>query len=85
MRLIAASVAGMPSCAARVRSSISRWASSPYRSWKRAIPAGNFYALEAARRLGLGDAGGLRIGLAPYSDDDDVDRLLDGLREFVAR
>jgi cysteine desulfurase family protein (TIGR01976 family) len=45
-------------------------------------PAGSFYAIEASRRLGLGDAGGLRIGLAPYTDDDDVDRLLDGLRAF---
>ncbi|MCD2186165.1 cysteine desulfurase-like protein [Actinomycetospora soli] len=42
-------------------------------------PSGSFYALEPARRLGLGDAGGLRIGLAPYSSDDDVDRLLEGL------
>ena len=25
-----------------------------------------FYAIEASRRLGLGDAGGLRVGLAPY-------------------
>jgi cysteine desulfurase family protein (TIGR01976 family) len=43
-------------------------------------PAGSFYALEVSRRLGLGDAGGLRIGLAPYTDDADVDRLLEGLR-----
>jgi selenocysteine lyase/cysteine desulfurase len=42
-------------------------------------PSGNFYALEASRHLGLGDAGGLRMGLAPYTDDDDVDRLLEGL------
>ena len=42
-------------------------------------PSGNFYALEASRHLGLGDAGGLRMGLAPYTDGDDVDRLLDGL------
>jgi cysteine desulfurase family protein (TIGR01976 family) len=46
-------------------------------------PAGSFYALEASRWLGLGDAGGLRAGLAPYSDRDDVDRLLRGLREFL--
>jgi cysteine desulfurase family protein (TIGR01976 family) len=45
-------------------------------------PAGTFYAYEPARRLGLGD-GGLRIGLAPYTDDSDVDRLLDGLTKFV--
>ncbi|MCD2192818.1 cysteine desulfurase-like protein [Actinomycetospora endophytica] len=42
-------------------------------------PAGSFYALEASRRLGLGDDGALRLGLAPYSDDEDVDRLLDAL------
>jgi selenocysteine lyase/cysteine desulfurase len=42
-------------------------------------PSGNFYALEASRHLGLGDAGGLRMGLAPYTDDSDVDRLLEGL------
>jgi selenocysteine lyase/cysteine desulfurase len=46
-------------------------------------PAGSFYALEASRHLGLGDTGGLRIGLAPYTDDDDVDRLLSGLRAWV--
>jgi cysteine desulfurase family protein (TIGR01976 family) len=42
-------------------------------------PAGSFYAYEAAKRLGLGEAGGLRIGLAPYNSTDDVDRLLRGL------
>ena len=47
-------------------------------------PAGHFYAIEASRWLGLGDTGGLRAGLAPYSDRDDVDRLLSGLREFLA-
>jgi cysteine desulfurase family protein (TIGR01976 family) len=46
-------------------------------------PAGSFYAYEASRRLGLGDEGGLRIGLAPYNDDRDVDRLLDSLREYL--
>ncbi len=48
-------------------------------------PAGSFYAIEASRRLGLGDAGGLRVGLAPYTDDDDVDRLLAGLRAELGR
>ncbi|UOE43584.1 cysteine desulfurase-like protein [Agromyces larvae] len=47
-------------------------------------PSDNFYALEASRRLGLGDAGGLRVGLAPYTDTDDVDRLIDGLKEAIA-
>jgi cysteine desulfurase family protein (TIGR01976 family) len=47
-------------------------------------PASSFYALEASRWLGLGDKGGLRVGLAPYSNSGDVDRLLRALREFLA-
>ena len=47
-------------------------------------PAGSFYAIEASRWLGLGDTGGLRVGLAPYSDASDVDRLLAGLRAWAA-
>jgi len=47
-------------------------------------PASNFYALEVSRWLGLGDAGGVRVGLAPYSNDEDVDRLIAGLRELTA-
>ncbi len=42
-------------------------------------PAGSFYAIEASRHAGLGDAGGVRVGLSPYTDDGDVDRLLEGL------
>ena len=48
-------------------------------------PAGTFYALEASRASGWVTRGGLRVGLAPYTDDDDVDRLLDALGEFLAR
>lgn len=47
-------------------------------------PAGSFYALEPSRWLGLGDAGGLRVGLAPYSDAGDVERLVAGLRAWPA-
>jgi cysteine desulfurase family protein (TIGR01976 family) len=47
-------------------------------------PASNFYALEASRWIGLGDAGAVRAGLAPYTNVDDVDRLLAGVAE-VAR
>jgi cysteine desulfurase family protein (TIGR01976 family) len=42
-------------------------------------PAGTFYALECARHLGLGDAGAVRAGIAPYTDDSDVNALLTGL------
>ena len=48
------------------------------------LPASNFYALEVSRKLGLGDAGALRAGLAPYSTKDDVDRLIAGLKELIA-
>ena len=47
-------------------------------------PSSNFYAIEASRHLGLGDAGGLRMGLAPYTDADDVERLLEGLASALA-
>ncbi|MFD3372825.1 MULTISPECIES: cysteine desulfurase-like protein [unclassified Streptomyces] len=46
-------------------------------------PSGSFYAIEASRRLGLGDTGGLRIGLAPYNNAEDIERLLEGLSEFL--
>lgn len=46
-------------------------------------PSGNFYALEASRHLGLGDDGGLRVGLAPYTNEEDVDRLLAGLAAAI--
>jgi selenocysteine lyase/cysteine desulfurase len=48
-----------------------------------AAPASNFYGLEASRRLGLGDEGGLRVGLAPYTSIDDIDRLLAGFASFL--
>ncbi len=48
-------------------------------------PSSHFYAIEASRHLGLGDTGGLRLGLAPYNDPEDVDRLLAALAEFLAK
>ena len=49
------------------------------------LPAHNFYALEVSRKLGLGDAGALRAGLAPYSTRDDIDRLVSGLQAIVGK
>ena len=46
-------------------------------------PAGHFYAIECSRHLGLGDTGGVRVGLAPYTDAEDIDRLLRALRELL--
>lgn len=47
-------------------------------------PAGTFYAHEVFRTLGLADGQPLRVGLAPYNDDTDADRLLEALRDFAA-
>jgi cysteine desulfurase family protein (TIGR01976 family) len=46
-------------------------------------PASHFYAIEASRWIGLGDTGAVRAGLAPYTNDDDVDRLVEAVREVV--
>jgi cysteine desulfurase family protein (TIGR01976 family) len=46
-------------------------------------PAGTFYAVECAKRLGLGTAGGVRAGIAPYTNESDVDRLLAGVAELA--
>jgi cysteine desulfurase family protein (TIGR01976 family) len=45
-------------------------------------PAGSFYAYEPFTALKLQDPA-LRVGLAPYTDDEDVDRLLEGLASFL--
>ena len=47
-------------------------------------PAGSFYAYEPFRALALSVDAGMRVGLAPYNDHADVDRLLDGLADFLA-
>ena len=47
-------------------------------------PAGSFYALEASRHAGLGDAGGVRVGLSPYSTPEEVERLLTGLAALTS-
>ena len=48
-------------------------------------PAGSFYAIEAADWIGLGEPGAVRVGLAPYTNHDDVDRLIAGLRAIAQR
>ncbi|MEI6811209.1 MAG: cysteine desulfurase-like protein [Actinomycetes bacterium] len=46
-------------------------------------PASNFYSIEPSRALGLGDAGAVRAGLAPYSTRGEVDRLIEGINSFT--
>jgi cysteine desulfurase family protein (TIGR01976 family) len=47
------------------------------------VPAGTFYAYEAAKRLELPAHGCLRIGLAPYVNDEDVDRLVHAMNSYL--
>jgi cysteine desulfurase family protein (TIGR01976 family) len=47
-------------------------------------PSGSFYAWETSHHLGLGAEGGVRVGLAPYTDRSDVERLIDGLTDVLA-
>jgi cysteine desulfurase family protein (TIGR01976 family) len=46
-------------------------------------PAGSFYALECSRWLGLGDEGAVRAGIAPYTAESDVDRLVAGVAKIA--
>jgi cysteine desulfurase family protein (TIGR01976 family) len=46
-------------------------------------PAASFYAHEAFTALNVADTAGLRVGLAPYNDDEDIDRLVTTLGDFI--
>ncbi|UAL30785.1 cysteine desulfurase-like protein [Nocardioides rotundus] len=48
-------------------------------------PSDAFYAHELAQVLALGDDGGMRVGLAPYTSDADVDLLLESLTDWLRR
>jgi cysteine desulfurase family protein (TIGR01976 family) len=47
-------------------------------------PSSNFYAWETSHHLGLGADGGLRVGLAPYTTEDEIDRLVAAMGEVLA-
>ena len=49
-----------------------------------AVGSSDFYAYEAAIRLDLPEHAGLRMGIAPYTTEAEVDRLLAGIRDFLA-
>jgi selenocysteine lyase/cysteine desulfurase len=43
---------------------------------------GHFYAIRLVERLGLLDQGGLvRIGIAPYNNNAELDRLIEALQD----
>jgi hypothetical protein len=41
--------------------------------------------MEPFQSLGLRDENALRMGVAPYTDERDVERLLEGLAAFLGR
>jgi len=45
---------------------------------------GNFYAMTALERLGVGDQGLVRLGCACYTTDDEVARVIDGVRAIAS-
>jgi cysteine desulfurase family protein (TIGR01976 family) len=48
-------------------------------------PAGSFYAVEPSRWMGLGDSGAVRVGISPYTDQTDVDRLVAAIESVAGR
>src|SRR5262249_19813554 len=44
---------------------------------------GDFYATTVARRLGVAAQGMVRIGCACYSTEEEIDRVVDGVRDIV--
>lgn len=49
------------------------------------VSHGDFYAATVVERLGLGEEGLVRAGCACYTTADEVDRLIEGVRQIVAR
>ena len=46
------------------------------------VSHGDFYAATVVERLGLGEEGLVRAGCACYTTPDEVDRLIEGVRQF---
>jgi cysteine desulfurase family protein (TIGR01976 family) len=47
------------------------------------VSHGDFYAATVVERLGLGAEGLVRAGCACYTDDEEVERLIEGVREIA--
>jgi selenocysteine lyase/cysteine desulfurase len=47
------------------------------------VSHGNFYAATVVERLGLGAEGLVRAGCACYTSAEEIDRLVDGVREIA--
>jgi selenocysteine lyase/cysteine desulfurase len=49
------------------------------------ISHGNFYAQTVVERLGVEEQGLVRVGCSVYTTHDEVQRVIDGVREFIER
>lgn len=49
------------------------------------VSNGDFYASTVAKRLGLAEEGLVRAGCACYTTEDEIERLVDGVRELVSK
>ena len=48
------------------------------------VSHGNFYAQTVVERLGLAEQGLVRVGCSVYSTMDEIERLVDGVQQFVS-
>jgi selenocysteine lyase/cysteine desulfurase len=49
------------------------------------VSHGNFYAATVVERLGVARQGLVRAGCSVYTSEQEVNRLVDGVREFAIR
>jgi cysteine desulfurase family protein (TIGR01976 family) len=47
------------------------------------VSNGDFYALTVAERMGVAEEGFVRVGCACYTTEDEIDRVIAGVREMV--
>jgi len=45
--------------------------------------SGNYVTVNVMERLGLGDTGPVLLGVVQYIDENDVNRVVEGLRELA--
>jgi cysteine desulfurase family protein (TIGR01976 family) len=49
------------------------------------VSHGDFYAATVVEKLGLNDPGLVRVGCSVYTTEEEIDRIIDGVREIIER
>ena len=49
------------------------------------VSHGDFYAASVVEKLGLNDQGLVRVGCSVYTTEEEIDRIIDGVREITER